>query len=134
MLLNNQLHTIDDDPRVLSVITTPMPFRGSVTDINYNKDTHTLVNHYYEEESSCVNCAVSPWMVSYSWPCGYDVPRVMEIELHTGQVIYNVEYAPGKWLSDLYEDFISASIESPWCFNQKNQYTHKENNEAFTNG
>jgi hypothetical protein len=57
----------------------------------------------------------------------------MEIELHTGQVIYNVEYAPGKWLSDLYEDFIGSSVESPWCFNQKNQHTNEEQNETLTN-
>jgi hypothetical protein len=132
-VLLKEMRALEDDPRVLSIVITPMPFRGSVTDVNDNQDSHKLANHYYEEDTSCVNCGVSPWMVSYSWPCGSDVPSLMEIELHTGQVIYNVEYAPGKWLSDLYEDFIGSSVESPWCFNQKNQHTNEEQNETLTN-
>lgn len=123
-----------DDPRVSHIHVEPMPFRGAPGEALENELSHKLSNDPLDGEVVCVNCDVRPWMRSYSWPCGYDVPRVTQIELHTGQVIYDVEYAPGKCVSDLYEDFIGSSIENPWCFDQRPNETNEESNEALANG
>lgn len=114
-----------NDPRVLYVHVAPMPFRGAPGEAFDNELSHTLSSGTLGDDPCCVHCDARPWMHSYSWPCGYDVPLVTQIELHSGQIIYDVEYAPGKSVSDLHEDFISFSLENKWCFDQK----HKDKEE-----
>lgn len=88
---------------VTAVYETPIPFRGAPEDFEKNFNTHAFTNSW-DDDNRCIRCDAGAWMTSATWPCGMDVPRKRTIHLSDGSVVFDHEYLPGKWRSEIESD------------------------------
>jgi hypothetical protein len=91
-----------DDPDVVFGHEGPVPFRGGIGEADENYKTHLFVfDGTWDGDARCAQCDVGPWMASAYWPCGEFVPRRRVTHLSDDSVVYDTEYAPGKWTSEI---------------------------------
>ena len=94
-----------DLPTVVMVRESPMPFRGGVGEAEKNYNTHLFVSSDpFDDEPRCARCDVGPWMTSANWPCGAEVLRRRVMQLSDNSIVYDNEYLPGKWVSELNDE------------------------------